>query len=223
MRMTLIGTAMLLTVCVCGNVLGHEKTEGGNQERKGERPLQILREFPLDAESYQDQAAELVRDGVPEKFGHEEWVAVVMAHELHQHVGIMTVLGAKMGVRAREILDAPTRSIMVTVETGANPPPACLIDGIQASIGSTLAQGLITIPKTEKPETAATFEHKGKKVRLSLKPEYKEKVQRHIKSAIGEHGNLTPAYFHEIEHFSYYVWSRFDRGEIFAEQLEMKT
>ncbi|MFC1736780.1 formylmethanofuran dehydrogenase subunit E family protein [Candidatus Hydrogenedentota bacterium] len=220
MRVMFIATAMLLAVCVCGNVLGHKKTDTGGREEKGERPLHILKIFPLNAEAYQEQAAELVKAGVPEKFGHEEWAAVVMAHELHQHVGIMTVVGAKMGVRAREILDAPTRSIRVTVETGASPPSSCVIDGIQASIGSTLAQDLITVPKTEKPEVAATFEYKGRKVRLSLEPEYKDKIQRCIKSAIEEHGNLTSAYFHEIEHFSYYVWSRFDRREIFVAQLE---
>ena len=58
-----------------------------------------------------------------------------MTHEFHQHEGIMTTLGAKMAVYARELLEAPTRTIHVTVETGPKPPLSCAIDGIQVANG----------------------------------------------------------------------------------------
>jgi pyrimidine-specific ribonucleoside hydrolase len=184
----------------------------------GERPLAVLKQFPVDPESYRPEAADLLHKGILEKYGQEEWVAVVLTHELHQHVGIYTVLGAKMGVRAREVLNAPTRAVHVTVETGIEPPISCTIDGIQASLGSTLAQKLIDVPVVSAPGVAAVFEYKGRKARLSLKPEYRKRVDSIIKTASDKHGSLTPAYFHEIEDRCFDVWAEFDRREIFQEE-----
>lgn len=203
----------LLALCAAGNV--HDAHEGG--AKPGERPFHILKGLPKDAQAYQEPAARLVRAGVPDKYGHEEWDAIVMAHEFHQHEGIMTTLGAKMAVHARELLEAPTRAIRVTVETGPSPPLSCAIDGIQAAIASTLAQQLIDVPDTAEPKLAATFSYGQRAVRLSLRPEYAKKVQDCISEAIRAHGNLTPAYFDEIERFSYVVWEHFDRNEIFVE------
>jgi len=180
----------------------------------------VLKRFPVEPDFYCTEAAELIRKGIVTKYGQEEWAAVVMTHELHQHTGIYTVLGAKMGVRARELLNAPTRAVHVTVETGLEPPVSCTIDGIQASLGSTLAQKLIDVPKVAEPHVAATFEYKDRRIRLSLRPEYQRKVTSIIKTAIEEHGNLTPAYFHQIEDRCFDVWADFDRHEIFSvEQL----
>jgi len=188
----------------------------GKTTPPGERPLAVLKRFPLEPDFYCPQAAALLRGGIVEKFGREEWAAVVMAHELHQHVGIYTVLGAKMGVRARELLDAPTRAVHVIVETGLDPPASCTVDGIQASLASTLAQKLIEVPPdVSDPRVAATFEYRGRSIRLSLRPEYAKKVKNIIQTAIETHGNLTPAYFHEIEDRSFDVWAEFDRREVF--------
>jgi len=187
----------------------------------GTRPFAVLKRFPVEPDFYCAEAAELIRKGIVTKYGQEEWAAVVMTHELHQHAGIYTVLGAKMGVRARELLNAPTRAVHVTVETGLEPPGSCTIDGIQASLGSTLAQKLIAVPKVAKPRVAATFEYKDRRIRLSLRPEYQRQVTGIIKAAIEEHGNLTPAYFHEIEDRCFEVWADFDRRKIFS--VEPKT
>jgi pyrimidine-specific ribonucleoside hydrolase len=184
----------------------------------GKRPLAVLKRFPVEPDFYCPQAAELLRKGILEKYGLEEWVATVIAHELHQHVGIYTVLGAKMGVRAREILNAPTRAVHVTVETGTEPPISCVIDGLQASLGSTLAQKLIEVPRVPTPRVAAVFRYEERAIRLSLRPEYRKMIQETIKSAIDNHGNLTPAYFHEIEDRCFDAWAEFDRREIFLEE-----
>lgn len=184
----------------------------------GERPLAVLKRFPLDPDFYCLQAADLLRNGILEKYGLEEWVATVIAHELHQHVGIYTVVGAKMGVRAREILNAPTRAVHVTVETGTEPPVSCVIDGLQGSLGSTLAQRLIQVPKVPVPRIAAVFRYEDQAIRLSLRSEYDKRIEQTIKTAIENHGNLTPAYFHEIEDRCFDVWAEFDRREIFLEE-----
>jgi len=184
----------------------------------GERAFHILKTLPLDAASYQPATEELVKAGIPDKFGHEEWAAIVLTNEVHQHVGIYTILGAKMGVRAQEILQAPPRAVNVTVETGCKPPLSCLIDGLQVALGSTFAQDLIHAPACEEPHVAAVFEYKTRKVRLSLKPEAQKKVAKLIAKAVKECGNLTPAYFQQIEADSYRVWAEFDRNGIFNEE-----
>jgi pyrimidine-specific ribonucleoside hydrolase len=177
-----------------------------------------IKEMPRAAEAYQPETAALVRAGVPERFGPEEWTSVVLTQELHQHVGIYTVLGAKMGVRARELLQAPTRSVDVTCECGAKQPLSCAIDGLQAALGSTMGQNLIHIAPDREASIAATFQYNGQKLRLSLKPEVEQRIGAFIRKAIEEHGNLTPAYFEAVEAYSYRVWAEFDRREIFAQE-----
>jgi pyrimidine-specific ribonucleoside hydrolase len=176
----------------------------------------ILERLPISAEWYRPEAAALIEEGVVERFGVEEWRAVVLAQELHQHVGIYTILGAKMGVLARELLEAPARAVEVTLDTGGNGPMTCATDGIQASLASTYGQSLVRVEHPEKPVLAATFEFEDRVLRLTLKPEYREVMQGHIESAREEHGDLSPGYFGELERISYRVWSEFDRNEVFA-------
>jgi len=192
--------------------------ETGHSGAAGQRQFQVLKTLPEEAAAYQGPAAALVAAGIPQRYGQEEWAAVVMAHEFHQHIGIMTVIGAKMAVRARELLNAPGRAVNVVTETGPQPPYSCAIDGIQAAIGSTYAQQLIAAPPVETPRLAATFEYKDRKVRLALKPAYAKRIGEQIQAAIEAHGDLTPAYFKAIEDFSYTVWAEFDRREIFLEE-----
>lgn len=219
MRNRICISIVILSLMHCHFAGAHDTGDHDKHHTEhGERTFQVLKALPLSADTYQGAAADLVRNGIPEKYGHEEWAAVVIAHELHSHVGIMTVIGAKMAVRAKELLHAPARAISVVAETGPEPPFACAIDGIQAGLGSTYAQKLIEAPNVEKPLLAAVFEYRGRKIRLSILPQYQEQISRCIKAAIKAHGNLTPEYFNEIETFSYYVWATFDRREIFIEE-----
>lgn len=182
----------------------------------GERPTTIWRGFSLEPQAYTPEAVRLLEGGVPARYGHEEWAAVVMTHEFHQHVGIYTTLGAKMGVLARELLGAPMRAVRVVSETGRKQPLACTIDGFQASLGSTLGQNLIEVLDTDHPAMAAIFEYRGRTIRLSLKAEYAQKLADIIQDARNRHGDLTPAYFQAIEQATYRVWADFDRRIIFS-------
>ncbi len=220
MRVILIALVLIVwPVSFAQDATGHEDGEG-TQTPEGERLFQVLKTLPLDASAYRARAAELVNQGIPEKFGHEEWAAVVLTNEIHQHVGIYTILGAKMGVRARAILEATPRAVNVTAETGDKPPVSCVIDGLQVALGSTFAQDLIHAPATGEPRVAAVFEYKARKVRLSLKPEVQKRIAEFIAKTAREYGNLTPAYFREIEAFSYRVWAEFDRTAVFDEELK---
>lgn len=177
--------------------------------------MRVLLALPQDAVIYNADAAALIREGVPEKFGTEEWTAIVLTHEFHQHVGIYTLLGAKMAVRARELLGAPMRAVEVVAETTRKQPFACMVDGLQVGLGSTLGQNLIEVPEDGTPAVAARFAFGGHTIRLSLKPEYSDRLATIISDARAAHGDLTPAYFEAVEKASYDVWKEFDRKEIF--------
>ncbi len=181
------------------------------------RPFKVLRGLPLNAEAYQEAAAKLLREGIVERYGEEEWTAIVLTHEFHNHVGIMTVVGAKMAVRARELLEAPMRQVRVVAETGRKPPFSCALDGIQVGLASTYAQQLIEAPDTNSPSLAATFTLGEKSLRLELRPQYAKRIRQCIQRAIKAHGNLTPAYFKDIEAYCYEVWADFDRHAVFTE------
>jgi pyrimidine-specific ribonucleoside hydrolase len=185
----------------------HANTEG--------RAFLILDHFPTAPEWYQPETAALIRDGVIDRYGIEEWVAIVLSHELHQHLGIYTIVGAKMGVRARELLEAPPRVVRVTLDTGGNGPMTCAADGIQASLASTFGQQLVTVEPLKEPKLAATFEYEDRKLRMTLNARSQKIIGEYIQTAIREHGNLTPEYFEAVEEISYTVWKDFDRGEVF--------
>ena len=109
------------------------------------------------------------------------------------------------------------RAVSVKSLTGTKQPLACMIDGLQVGLGSTLGQNLIEAPAVDQPAVAAEFSYQDRAVTLRLKPEYEKRIAGYIQDAIAEHGNLTPAYFAKVEEISYTVWADFDRKAIFEE------
>jgi pyrimidine-specific ribonucleoside hydrolase len=199
-------------VLAAGAALAHEGAPQG--------PGKVMfLEFPADPARYTPPVAALLEDGVVARYGLEEFAAVVLTNELHQHIGIYTVLGAKMGVRAREVLQAPSRAVHARMDTTRRQPVACALDGIQMALGSTFGQNLIEAPDRDEPRVAGAFTWRDRRVRLALKPEFAARLWEMILQARERHGDLTPGYFNEIEERSYEVWREWDRVEIF--ELEM--
>lgn len=179
----------------------------------------MFKQFPTDPSVFTPPVAQLLENGIIERYGLEEFAAIVLTNELHQHIGIYTVLGAKMGIHAREVLRAPTRSIHVVMETTKKQPFACTLDGVQMAIGSTYGQNLIEVGENDQPAVAGTFTWEGRQVRLALQPEFQEKLRAIIMAAREAHGDLTIAYFDEIEQHCYKIWSDWDRARIFDIEL----
>ena len=201
---------------------GHPHHDHGPATPGGEPvggPTSVFVQFPTDPAYYQPEVAELVREGVVERFGVEEWAAIVVSHEIHQHIGVYTIVGAKMGVRASELLDAPRRAVSVTIKTVADSPMACAVDGVQASMGSTYGQHLIHLVNTRTPGLEATFRLGDETLRMTLKPEYLAKVRGFIDTHSAEHGYLSAPYFEAIRGESYRVWAEWDRSVMFDETL----
>jgi len=180
-----------------------------------ERPLVLLEEFPVTTEHFQPDIRPYV-DRILQRHGVEEWKACVMTNELHRHLGIYSIIGAKMGLRAREIMDAPVDDMRVESYAGSRPPLSCLNDGLQVATGASLGRGTITVHE-DAPRVAATFHYQDRSVTLTLDPRIIRRIRQDIQATIEQYGNLTPAYFHRVRTLSLDYWLELDREQIFSE------
>ena len=174
----------------------------------------ILQSFPEDPRLFtidlRDHVTEILR-----RHGHGEWRATVLTNEIHQHLGIYSILGAKMGLRARELLQAGMDDIRVVSRAGSQPPLSCLNDGLQISTGATLGQGTISLSPDSGKRAEAEFSAGGRTVGLRLKGHVRKQIDSDIAEGIRRHGNLTPAYFDYVRHLAIRYWLEMDRREVF--------
>ena len=178
------------------------------------RPPVCLKEFPTDPSQFNELVRPYVRE-IIERHGLEEWKAVLLTNELHRHLGLWSIIGAKMGIRAREILRAPAHAIDVVSFAGYKPPWSCINDGLQVSTGSSLARGTISVAHLGKP--MAIFIYKGKQITLKVKPEIAKTVRRVIKELSDKYGFQSDRYFQELNKISVQYWLEWDRKKIFEE------
>ncbi len=178
----------------------------------------ILKSFPTEPSRFKNDLAPHVTE-IIKAYGLEEWKACLLTNELHRHLGIYSLVGAKMGVRAREILNAPFDSLRVVSFTGSEPPLSCLNDGLQASTGASLGRGSIRIAKS-RSEPAAMFVRNQRVLYLTLKPQYVKRIKKDIQSALKRFGGLNPDYFAHIRKLSIEYWMDFDRTELFEEKIK---
>lgn len=186
------------------------------------RPLVVFSRFPLNPELFQPDVQPLVTE-IINRHGLEEWAAVVLTSELHRHLGLYSVLGVKMGLRARELLGAGPDELRVESFAGSQPPLSCLNDGLQVATGATLGHGTIRLADNVKPEPAAVFYLKNRKLRMSVKEEPLRRVKGAIRNAAIAHGEQTPAYFDAVRRVALEMWRDFDRTKIFDETIKADT
>ena len=184
----------------------------GESERHGGSV--IFAQFPSSPVSYSADLRPYV-ERIIERHGEDEWRICVLTNELHRHLGIYSIVGAKMGLRAREILGVGIDVLEVVSHAGSRPPVSCLNDGLQASTGATVGHGTLTLEKGEKAMPEAVFSTGERKVKLRIKEEYLHRVRVDIKKAIDELGNLTPAYWRRVRRLAIGYWLEWDRKELF--------
>jgi len=156
-----------------------------------------------------------ILDSAIARYGPEEWKACVMTDEFHGHLGVFSIVGAKMGIKARELFGVGPDLLKVTTYAGTRPPYSCLNDGIQVSTGATIGQGLITMADVEKTRPEAIFNYGGRSYRLTLKDEYLAIVNRDIEEGILKFGLLDDGYWKMIRRSALKYWLEWDRDVIF--------
>jgi len=71
------------------------------------------------------------------------------AAKFHGHLGPYLVLGMKMGLLAKNKLDATPFEIKAEIHTERKTPRSCILDGIQFTSGCTLGKGNIDVVESD--------------------------------------------------------------------------
>jgi pyrimidine-specific ribonucleoside hydrolase len=177
------------------------------------RAAVVLTHYPTEPELLQEDVRLLAAEIVA-RHGIEEWKAVLLTNEMHRHLGIYSLIGAKMGIRARELLEASLDELRVESRAGLEPPLSCLTDGLQVATGATLGRGTITLASQD-TSPAAVFEKNGRVLELSLDQSVAERVREDIRVLVEKHGGLTPGYWADVRSLALRYWLELDRMEIF--------
>lgn len=150
------------------------------------------------------------------KNGETEWFAQLVTNELHDHLGAYSILGAKMGLRATELLNAPLHAMTVTSHSAAEPPVSCLNDGVIVATGSTPGRGLFTHAPGPDGSTQVLFAYNGREIKLAVKPEYEQKIAVEISRLQKEYGLSRREYWDGVRRLALDIWENWHRRDLFT-------
>ncbi len=174
----------------------------------------VFRRFPDSPEMFNYDIRPIIDTAIA-LYGPDEWKANVMTDEFHGHLGVFSLVGAKMGIRARELFGVGPDELKVISFAGIKPPYSCLTDGIQVSTGATLGMGTISLADDPVSKPSAIFTHKGRSIRITLKKEYLDKVDADISEGIVKFGLMDDGYWKLVRHNAIKYWVEWDRKKIF--------
>ena len=203
-----MGLVLFTLLCFLAGLHAHE------QYHMDQRNPVCLKEYPTDPSLFNEIVRPYV-NRIIDAHGLEEWKAVLLTNELHRHLGMWSIIGAKMGIRAREVLGAPFDKLEVISFCGYKPPFSCTNDGIQVSTGASL--GRATISNTHLGQPEAIFIYGGERLLLKVKPQVKAEIGKVIKALSEKYGFQSPEYFQELDRISVKYWLEWDRKKIFDE------
>jgi pyrimidine-specific ribonucleoside hydrolase len=173
----------------------------------------IFKQHHIDPALYSADIAAIAFQTI-EQYGIEEWEKAVLTCEMHSHVGVYAILGVKMGLYAREQMNADIGQMHITSLAGSTPPISCFNDGLQVSTGSTLGHGLIEVAGTDSPTAEAIFSTPRHSLHLRLKEEYAEIINREFALAKARYGE-NKGYWDEVRHLAIHYWAEWNRNDIF--------
>lgn len=181
---------------------------------KNDKMSIVFKQIPDNPHFYREDVNQYMNK-IIEKHGKEEWKIIVLTNEFHGHLGIYSIIGAKMGLRAREYFNVGLDELLVVSYAGSRPPISCLNDGLQVSTGATFGHGTISTTKDLSQIPKAIFTFKNTVISLQLKQDYWEIVKKEIKQGIKQHGLLTNNYWLFIRELAIRYWLEWGRKEIF--------
>lgn len=174
----------------------------------------VFNRFPDQRDMFNYDVRPIV-DSAIARYGYDEWKANVMTDEFHGHLGVFSIVGAKMGIKARELFGVGPDMLEVTTFAGIRPPYSCLTDGIQVSTGATLGMGTIHLAADSIARPEAVFKYKDRSIRITLKKEYLEKVDSDVNEGIVKFGLMDDGYWKLIRYNALKYWLEWDRNKIF--------
>lgn len=174
----------------------------------------VFEGFPENEELYAQDIRSLMAEIIL-KHGREEWRLCVLTNELHGHLGIYAVIGAKMGLRAREYFHIGIDDISVLSHAGQKPPLSCMNDGLQVSTGGTIGHGLFAVKSAPPFAPEAAFTFKNRTLRLRLKERFWSLIKNDIKTGIKRFGLNTEPYWRYVRELALVYWRDWSRRKIF--------
>jgi pyrimidine-specific ribonucleoside hydrolase len=174
--------------------------------------------FPVNPELYVYDVRQILKPAIS-KYGIEEWKACTLTDEFHGHLGVFSIVGAKMGIRAREYFGIGTDLLEIGSYAGSVEPFSCLNDGLQVSTGATLGQGSIHLLKDSIAKPQAIFTYQDKSIRIKLKEEYLKKLKTVIDRGVKDYGLQDEDYWNLIRQTAIKFWLEWDRNEIFEMEI----
>ena len=175
---------------------------------------QVIRQLPVDSSFYFEDVGPVVTE-IVNRYGIDEWTSGVIANELHRHLGIYTIIGVKMGIRAREYFNTGVDEFKATSYAGSISPLSCMNDGIQVSTGATPGHGLLTVRNDTVTRPAVDITYLNCKIRLTLKPELIEKISSSLKEYNFVYGLDSNIYWELVRKDALKYWLELDRHDIF--------
>ena len=183
------------------------------------RATVIMADFPTAPQQLLPDVRELATQIIA-RHGLEEWKAAVLTSELHRHLGTYSIVGSKMGLRARERFNVALDELRVESRAGLKPPLSCVNDGLQVATGASLGRGTIAVVTNGPPACEAVFSYGERRLRLRLKPEAAKRIAADMAELEKRHGGTTPEYFQDVRGVSLKHWLNFDRATMFEETVE---
>lgn len=170
--------------------------------------------FPIDPDLYAEDIKPIVKKTI-ESHGMQEWKAGALTHEIHGHLGIYTIAGVKMGIKALEHFHAEAGKISIESFAGVIPPISCMNDGLQVSAGATLGHGLIISRPTAYALPQAIFTYQDKSIRIHLKEKVFSMITKEISDAVSAYGTSGDDYWLYIRKRAIAYWQEWNRHAIF--------
>ncbi len=174
----------------------------------------IYKNMPVGSPWLQDDVAVLA-DTIIKNHGNDAFNIVAMTNEFHGHLGIYSIMGAKMGIRATEYFHVGLDELEVWSYAGTIPPLSCMHDGLQFSTGASLGYGTIHVVEDSECAPIAEFEYKGQRIKMELTEKYIRQFEKDIRKAIDKYGLLTDEYWDDVRKNGLKYWLELDRNEIF--------
>ncbi|HBS88010.1 MAG: hypothetical protein A2W91_10170 [Bacteroidetes bacterium GWF2_38_335] len=178
----------------------------------------VFNSFPVDKSLYMYDVREIM-DSAIMLYGMDEWKACALTDEFHGHLGIFSLVGAKMGILAREYFGVGVDKLTVLSYAGFRPPYSCMNDGLQVSTGATLGQGTITVSNDSIKYAMADFSYKGKTIRIRLRDEYIKVVDRDIENALAKYSLSDQGYWELVRSNAIKHWLDWNRKDIFELEI----
>ena len=173
----------------------------------------IFSSFPVDPGLFVEDVAPITSE-IIEKHGLKEWKIVVLTNEFHEHLGIYSILGAKMGLRAREYFHVGIDELKIESYAGSNPPVSCMNDGLQVSTGSTLGHGTITLGEGQ-VFPKARFAFKNRVIELSVRENLRQQIKMDVGYGVQTYGLDSTEYWDYIRELALQYWLELSRFDIF--------